>query len=334
MGQYHHLTLEEREDIMTLRAQGKGVNEIARETGRDKATVSRELSRNSYRNGGGRAYRASTAQRKYEGRRLSCRRGRLLDDPELAALVTGKIREGRWSPEQVAGRIALETGRRAVSRSTIYRAIDSRRLDPPDLAGTARGMRGELRHRGKRRHRSGEEERRGKIPGTRPISERPAEASARSRLGDWEGDTVVGKGGGACLVTLVDRRSGYLEGGRAAAHTKDEVAKVEKESLLRHPESNTVTVDRGKEFASFADVESEVPGVLFYFAQPHSPWQKGTNENTNGLLREYFPKGTDFGPVGEEEVAEVYDALNTRPRKRLGFRTPFEVHYSQVLHLL
>ena len=112
------------------------------------------------------------------------------------------------------------------------------------------------------------------------------------------------------------------------------MAKVEKESLLRHPESNTVTVDRGKEFASFADVEGEVPGVLFYFAQPHSPWQKGTNENTNGLLREYFPKGTDFGPVGEEEVAEVYDALNTRPRKRLGFRTPFEVHYSQVLHLL
>ncbi len=182
-------------------------------------------------------------------------------------------------------------------------------------------------------HRAGgPEERRGKIPGMRPISERPAEAKGRSRLGDWEGDTVVGKGGGACLVTLVDRTSGLLEGGRAGGHNKAEVARTEEESLGRQAEVRTLTLDRGKEFAGFAEVVRV--GVVTYFADPHHPWQRGANENTNGLLREYFPKGTDFGPVSAEEVRAVYDEINRRPRKRLGYRTPYEVHYSTVLHLL
>ena len=333
MGQYTHLTLEEREEIMVMRRGGAGVGEIARATGRDKSTISRELARNSSR--AGRAgYRASAAQRRYEARRRSCRRRRLLDDPGLARLVTAKIAEGRWSPEQVAGRIALERPEMSVSASTIYRAINDRRLDPPELRRTARGLKGRLRHKGKRRHRKdGREERRGKIPGTRPISERPAEAEARGRLGDWEGDTVVGKGAGACLVTLVDRTSRLLEGGRSPAHTKKEVAETQAAALGGHPETKTMTLDRGMEFAGFAEVEGAV-GVVTYFAMPHHPWQRGTNENTNGLLREYFPKGTDFGGVTDEEVRAVYDELNRRPRKCLGFRTPYEVHYSTVLHLL
>ena len=334
MGQYSHLTPEEREEIMLMRHDGRGVSEIARSLGRDKSTISRELARNSSPCGRGRAYRASAAQRRYEARRLACVRGRLLDDPGRAELVTRMIAEERWSPEQVSGRIALERPDLSVSATTIYRAINARRLDPPELRASARGIKARLRHRGKRRHRAGgPEERRGKIPGTRPISERPAEAEARSRLGDWEGDTVVGRGGGACLVTLVDRRSGLLEGGRAAAHTKAAVAEAEAAALAGHPETRTITLDRGKEFAGFAEVERAV-GAVTYFALPHSPWQRGTNENTNGLLREYFPKGTDFGPVSDEEVRAVYDALNRRPRKRLGYRTPYEVHYSKVLHLL
>lgn len=334
MGRYTHLTLDEREEIMLLRHEGRSNADIARATGRDKATISREIKRNSFQVGRGRCYRASTAQRAYESRRLSCVRPRLLDDGELAGLVRRLIVEERWSPEQVAGRIGLERPELAVSASTIYRAINGRRLDPPDLESTRRGIKARLRHKGKRRHRKGgPEERRGKIPGTRPIGERPAEVEERSRLGDWEGDTVVGRGAGACLVTLVDRRSGLLAGGRAGSHTKRDVAKVETEALSGRPETRTITLDRGMEFADFEKVEAAT-GAVCYFALPHHPWQRGSNENTNGLIREYFPKGTDFANVSDGQVQAVYDAINHRPRKRHEYRTPWEVHHSTVLHLL
>lgn len=169
--------------------------------------------------GSGRCYRASTAQSRYELCRLSCVRPRLLDDAGLAGLVVRLIVGERWSPEQVADRIRLERSDLAISASTIYRAVNNRELDLPELARTRRGLRARLRHKGKRRHRAGgPEERRGRIPGTRPISERPAVAEERSRPGDWEGDTVVGKGAGARLATLVDRRSGPLAGGGRHAH--------------------------------------------------------------------------------------------------------------------
>lgn len=334
MGRYTHLTLAEREEIMLLSHGGRSQADIARATGRSKATISRELARNSFTVGSGRCYRASTAQRSYESRRLACVRPRMLDDPERSGLVQGLIVRERWSPEQIAGRIRLEKPRLAVSMATIYRAINDRRLDPPDLKRTRRGIKARLRHKGKRRHRrDGPEERRGRIPGIRPIDERPAEAEERSRLGDWEGDTVVGRGAGACLVTLVDRKSGDLEGGRAATRTKRDVAQVEARALARHPESHTVTLDRGMEFADFKEVE-RATGVTCYFALPHHPWQRGSNENTNGLIREYFPKGTDFTHISDREVQAVFDAINHRPRKRLGYRTPHEIHHSTVLHLL
>lgn len=334
MGRYTHLTLAEREEIMLLRHEGRSYGDIARATGRDKATVSREIARNSFTVGAGRCYRASTAQRAYESRRLSCVRPRSLDDGRRAELVRHLIVEEHWSPEQIAGRIRLERPDLWVSASTIYRAINERRLDPPDLERTRRGIKARLRHKGKRRHRGdGPEERRGKIPGTRPIDDRPAEADKRSRLGDWEGDTVVGKGAGACLVTLVDRRSGLLTGGRAESHTKRAVAQVESRALAGHPETRTITLDRGMEFADFEKVEAAT-GAVCYFALPHHPWQRGSNENTNGLIREYFPKGTDFTHVSDEQVQAVYDAINHRPRKRHGYRTPWEIHHSTVLHLL
>lgn len=336
MGQYKHLSVEEREDIMVSRSHGKSISEIARRIGRSKSTVSREIRRNSFPvgPGPGACYRASTAQRKYGRRRLACVRPRKMDDPELASLVVRMIVDERWSPEQIAGRISLERPELSVSCATIYRAISARSLDPPGLAGTKRGIRSALRHRGKRRHAAGgPEERRGTIPGMRSISERPGEAEARTRLGDWEADTVVGKGAGPCLVTLVDRASGLLEGGRAESHTKTAVADVEIAALSRQRAVETVTPDRGKEFAEFGRVEAET-GAVFYFALPHHPWQRGTNENTNGLLRAHFPKGTDFSGVSGKEVERVYDAINRRPRKRLGFRTPYEVHYAETLHLL
>ena len=219
MGRYAHLTLAEREEIMLMRHEGRSQADIARATGRDRSAISREMRRNSFRVGAGRCYRASAARRSCEARRLSCVRPRILDDAGLAGLVTRLIVRERWSPEQIAGRIGVERPDLSVSVSTIYRAVNDGRLDPPELERTKRGIRARLRHRGKRRHRrGGPEERRGRIPGTRPISERAAEVELRARLGDWEGDTVVGRGSGACLVTLVDRMSGLLVGGARHPH--------------------------------------------------------------------------------------------------------------------
>ena len=164
------------------------------------------------------------------------------------------------------------------------------------------------------------------------ISERPQAAEDRSEPGHWEGDTVAGKAGGACLLTLVDRSDGFLVGGRLRRKSAECVAARMPRALEGQPLAS-VTLDRGKEFASHAQVSAEI-GVEFYFALPHHPWQRGTNENTNGLLREYFPKGESLGRVSEKRVQEVYDELNRRPRKRLGYRTPYEVHYSTALQLI
>ena len=323
MGHHVHLTLCEREDIMMMRRDGRGVSEIARAIGRDKSTVSRELRRNPC----ARFYRASTAQRRYAERRGACRRGSVLDDERVFRLVADKFLEEQWSPEQIEGRLALELGASPVSDTTIYRGIHAGRFD--GLVGGRRASR-RLRHRGKRRR--GPCERRGKIPISHEISERPQAAEGRGGPGHWEGDTVAGRAGGACLLTLVDRSDGFLAGGKCRRKTAGCVAARMPEALEGQPLAS-VTLDRGKEFAAHAEVTAEI-GVEFYFALPHHPWQRGTNENTNGLLREYFPKGEPLGNVSEERVREVYDKLNRRPRKRLGYRTPYEVHYSKVLRLV
>ena len=154
----------------------------------------------------------------------------------------------------------------------------------------------------------------------------------RGEPGHWEGDTVAGKVGGACPLTLVDRKDGFLVGGKCCRKT----AKCIRDKMPRTLEGQplgSVTLDRGKEFADHARVTDEI-GVEFYFALPHHPWQRGTNENTNGLLREYFPKGESLARVSEKRMQEVYDKLNRSPRKRLGYRTPYEVHCSEVLHLI
>lgn len=323
MGHQIHLTLREREDIMLMRRDGRGVSEIARAIGRSKSTVSRELKRNSCE----RFYRASTAQRRYEGRRLACRRRRALDDERVFNLVRDKFLEEQWSPEQIEGRLALELGRSPVSDTTIYRGIHSGRFD--GCIGGRKAKR-RLRHRGKRRR--GPSERRGKIKVSHEISERPAAAEGRSEPGHWEGDTVAGKAGGPCLLTLVDRKDGFLVGGKCRRKT----AKCVRDKMPRALEGQplgSVTLDRGKEFADHAQVTADID-VQFYFALPHHPWQRGTNENTNGLLREYFPKGESLARVSEKRVQEVYDKLNRRPRKRLGYRTPYEVHCSETLRLI
>ena len=163
------------------------------------------------------------------------------------------------------------------------------------------------------------------------LSARPHAANHRRRLGDWEGDTVAGKTGRACLVTLVDRKSRFATGGKADKKNACEVNRVMIRALQGLP-VKTITPDRGKEFARHAEVTSALQAP-FYFPEPHQPWQRGTNENTNGLLREYFPKGQDLTDISEDHIQEVFDELNKRPRKCLGYRTPYEVFYKKKLHL-
>ncbi|MDY4651544.1 MAG: IS30 family transposase [Atopobiaceae bacterium] len=164
------------------------------------------------------------------------------------------------------------------------------------------------------------------------MSERPEEASSRNRTGDWEGDTVAGRQGGACLVTQVDRMSGYLVGGKAARKAHAEASEAT-ERALEGEAVHTVTLDRGKEFSD-AEGLQEALGAPVYFCHPHHPWERGTNENTNGLLRDWFPKGESLDDVSDSEVQEACDSLNRRPRKRLKWKCPWEVYHHQSLHLL
>lgn len=324
MRHYKHLSADERDRIAELHARHEKASSIARDIGRDKSTVSRELARNG-RHG---RYGALKAQERADERRKACRPKRRLDDPALAREVRSRIVDDHWSPEQIDGRLRLERGRCVVSFATIYRAVNEGRMDAPGARGSE-PVRRHLRRKGKKARR-GREETRGRIRVSHGISERPAEAGERSRLGDWEDDTVVGPGG-ACLVGIVDRASRLLVGGKAGAHTAEAVGRVEVASLRGRP-LETVTPDRGKEFANHAQVSEALGGVQFYFCEPHHPWQKPSVENTNGLIREFFPKGTDFSKVTDEEVQHVFDMISDRPRKVLGFRTANEV-YREMLHL-
>ena len=248
-------------------------------------------SREIARNGRNGRYGAIAAQSRSDARRKACGPRKRLSDPAPAAEVRRRIVDDRRSPGQIDGRYRLE--------------------------------------RGGRRPRRGREETRGRIKVDHEVSERPREADARSRLGDREDDAVVGPAP-ACPVTMTGRASRLLVGGRARAHSSAEVAKAEVRALAGRP-LETVTPDRGKEFANHREASRAPGGVPFYFCQPHRPWQKPTVENTSGLIREFFPKGTDFSRVTDEEVQEVFEKINDRPRKALGFRTANEV-YREMLH--
>ena len=201
-----HLGIAEREDIMVRWKCHEGVSQIARELHRDKPTISREIRRNGWQGPAGRRCRASTAQRKADRRRLRCRRPRPMDEPGRRSLAVRPMRDGHWSPEEMSGRIPEERPGLAASDSAICRAVEPGSLDC-GLPGRRKAAR-LLRHHGKRRHRKGSQERRGKVHITHGISERPEEASSRSRTGDWEGDTAAGRQGGACPVTQAGRMGG------------------------------------------------------------------------------------------------------------------------------
>lgn len=329
MSHYKHLTLLEREKILFFSAKGYTISSIAKELGRSKATISRELRRNSSKKG----YMPVIAQTAYEKRRKKCRRKKILEQAEVYELVKEKFLEQQWSPQQIAGRMKLEGLPVCVSYNTIYRAIYAGMFDTREQkrSGGNRGMKRRLRHRGKPRHRKSRNDNRGKMNISHKIDERPEAANRRERLGDWEADTVVGKRGKACLITLVDRKSRYLRCAKVQSLQTEVVAQGMIAMLKDYP-CQTITPDRGQEFRQHADV-TEATGAEFYFALPRHPWQRGTNENTNGLLREYFPKRSDLTDIAEEEIQRVEAKINLRPRKCLGYLSPFEVMFQCLLHL-
>lgn len=309
---------------------------MAGATGGDKATVSREMAGNSFAVGSGRGHRASAAQRGRESRRVSCVRPGVLDGERGAGLVRRLVVREHRSPGRIAGGIAVERPGLMVFASAIHRAINERRLDPPGLTRTRRGIRARLRHKGKRRHgRGGPEERRGEIPGARPIGQRPEIVGGGNVPGSATGKAAPSS------AKAPGRASSRSWAAEAVCSPEDAVPRMPDATLPMWGSacsegirgSRTVTLDRGMGFADFEKVV-QATGAVFCFALPRHPWRRGGNGNTDGLIRECFPKGAGFTAVGEQEVRAVYDAIDHRPRKRHGYRTPWEVHHSTVLHLL
>ncbi len=313
-----HLTVEERDAIAHLRHRGANQREIALAGGRSPATISRELQRN--RTGG--EYYAAQAQRQAEQRRRERPLVRKMDDPQ----INQAVREGlaqEWSPEQITGRLKQQhpdQSKRHVSPPTIYTWI---KQDESRQHWEAR-----LRRRGKRPFRRRKTATRGDAA---RIADRPEVIEQRLRLGDFEGDTVLGPPGTGGVATLVDRQSRYTIVVKVQSKHADHVHGKLKQRLKELDEGHrhSITFDNGTEFASCHRLEQHL-GIKLYFADPGCPYQRGTNENTNGLIRQYFPKGTDFRDISHAEVRRVETLINSRPRQCLDFKTPHEVFFEKT----
>lgn len=332
MSLYTHINLKEREAILLGLNNGLTQAAIAKSLGRSKSSVSREISRN----GGWRHYSVSDAQNRYQAVREKSRRHRILEDNGIRDFVIHGIVEHHWSPEQIAGRLRYEHSAMQISYATIYRGIYRDNLGAPRKSHGARGLPRQLRHRGKTHKVKGTiNERRGRFNDAPSIHERPISAENRSRFGHWEGDTVRGKTGQSALVTLVDRKSRFLLSMRVWKVNADNVKDAMVQLLGCQPNKRvlTVTPDRGSEFARYPEL-AEALCTKVFFPDPHAPHQRGTNENTNGLIREYFPKSTDLDLQTDDDIAAFVEQLNNRPRKVLGWKTPSEVYMGKKLHLI
>lgn len=319
---YTHLTPTERGQIQALHQERKSMRYIADRMGRHISTISREVRRNRTPRG----YNAQRAQRCYCQRRQSCRPAKRLAYLRLWHYLIDKI-VGGWTPEQVAGRLPIEypdDPRMRISHEAIYQAIYS----DPRLRFLIKSL---PQARPKRRKRGQGKSRRGPtIPNRVGIEQRPSVVDQRSRFGDWEGDTVVGAHQQGYLVTLAERRSRLLLSRWVQTKQAHGVASAIIDVLQELPISwlRTITFDNGTEFTRHEDMARVLP-VEIYFAAPYSSYQRGTNENTNGLIRRYLPKGTSFSHLTQHRLDQIVEEINNRPRKCLGYRTPNEVFSQQ-----
>lgn len=308
-----HLKYEDRCHIKAQREAGKTLAEIAKKLKVDKSTISRELQRN----GGRKGYRPKQAHRKADERWQAAPKAVKLT-PKLRRHITAKLRAD-WSPEQITGRLKRE-GSPRVSHERIYQFIGEDKQAGGDLWTHLRWS------SKKRRKRYGVRDRRGQIPGRRSIEKRGRKANRRKRVGHLERDLVLGKNQQGALLTVVDRKSRMTFAVRVMSKSAREIHQATLQALRPIRKIvRTVTNDNGKEFARHRQTEKRLQAKI-YFTHPYSSYERGSNENTNGLLRQYFPKrSTDFTQVSQRQVGRALNLLNRRPRKCLGFRTPLEV---------
>jgi transposase, IS30 family len=316
------LTCEERERIRVGLAAGESFAVIARALGRPTSTVSREVARN----GGRDSYQAWAAERRAREMARRPRACKLAVEGELREFVLDGLAR-RWSPEQIAARLVEEFPDRPemrVSHETIYQSlfIQARGQFRKDLTAYLRTG----RTRRQQHTTVGEAARRGRITGMIHISERPAEADDRAVPGHWEGDLIIGKNGKSAMVTLVERSTRYVLLARLEdSHDAPTTCAALTATIGKLPLElrRSLTWDQGKEMARHAEF-TIATDVKVYFCDPHSPWQRGSNENTNGLLRQYFPRGVDLSRFTQDELDAVARELNGRPRKTLAWKTPAE----------
>jgi len=313
---YHQITAAERYTVGLLRRRGLHAAAIARVLGRHRSTIGREVRRNGTPRDD--CYRPQLADWYARGRRSRSRRNQRFSATAWAQVQT-LLRED-WSPEQVAGRLRFE-GTLAISHETIYRHIWADRRHGGTLYRHLRGARKQ------RRKRYGRYDGRGRLAGKRPITTRPAVVETRTQLGHWEGDTVLGASqAGPCVLSLVERKTGYVLVGHLARRSTAAVNHRAQQLIAAQPHPvRTITVDNGTEFHDYAALE-RATATRFYFATPHHAWERGTNENTNGLLRQYLPKGQSMAHLTQHDCTRIATQLNRRPRKRLGYRTPEECY--------
>lgn len=325
---YQQLSIEEREFLKEGLWAKKSLRQIALEMKRSVATISREIKRNG-RSGYYSPYKAN--ERACVQKSSRGREARLKND-EIRAYVVSKLKQG-WSPEQISGRLKLEKGQ-AISHEAIYQYIyhQVHRDGWGYLKPGKEDLRVYLKRRHKRRTKKGlrSSKRVGKIAG-KSIDDRPAEVELRKDIAHWEGDSIVSKKSKFRLNTLVERKSGIVYITKMTDGTSEATRQAVIERLRPLPSQyrKTLTVDNGSENACLAALE-EALGIDCYLAHAYHSWEKGTNENTNGLVRWYVPKGTDFAHITNEEIQAIENALNNRPRKRLGWRTPLEVFNQSV----
>jgi IS30 family transposase len=313
---YNHLSIIERENIAKLQAKGLSKREISRRINRSHSTVIRELNRLKEE------YSPSKAQDQYiSNRKNTGRKSIFQTNPEAKEYAEFKLKYEGWLPDEVANRGKLES-LYTFSTSTLYRAINS--------GIVSISIEKVLKFRGRRKVKKIKDGR-GQIPGRKFIDERPDNANVRKEIGHWEADLVISKGRKGGLLTLVDRHSRYPIVVKVEDKSTCSILKAFKRALRGIPKEylKTITVDNGKEFSGFKGIEKEL-GVTVYFCNPYCPWEKGSNENFNGILRQYFPKKTDFSKISDQELEKVVKRVKNRPRKILGYFKATEIFWEKI----